>query len=247
MEGRTGNHASMTGRRTIWLAMAALLLPTLAFAGVPTVDPKVAETLARITAEGDTQFDFSPPPPQPPQPNYDGGWLADFFRWLALDGNGLVQALVWLLIATVVLAILYFTVPVIRETIDRWLRRAPKGKADDEPDWQPDHVQSRNLLAEADALAGEGRFAEAAHLLLGRSLEDIANRRPGLLKPALTARAIAGVEDLPGAARDALSRIVAAVERSRWALRAIDAGDWQAARTAYEAFAFGPHWRGASA
>ena len=248
MGGRTGNHANMTGRRTIGLALAALLLSVRAMAAAPAVDPKVAETLARIKAEGDTQFDFSPPPPpDPPRPPNDGGWLADFFSWLARDGNGLVQAMAWALIALVVFAILYMTVPVIRETIDRWLRRAPKDEADDEPGWQPDHVQSRNLLAEADALAADGRFDEAAHLLLGRSLEDIAKRRPGLLKPALTARAIAHVEDLPGAARDALSSIVAAVERSRWARRAIDAGDWQVARSSYEAFAFGPHWRGASA
>lgn len=228
--------------------MAALLLPVCAIAAPPAVDPKVAETLARLKAEGDTQFEFSPPPPpDPPRPPSDGGWLADFFSWLARDGNGLVQALAWALIALLVLAILYLTVPVIRETVDRWLRRAPKDETDDEPGWQPDHVQSRNLLAAADALAAEGRFAEAAHLLLGRSFEDIANRRPGLLKPALTARAIAHVEDLPGAVRDALSSIVAAVERSRWARRAIDAGDWQAARNSYEAFAFGPHWRSASA
>lgn len=248
MDGRTGNHARMTGRRTIWLTMALLLLPVRAIAAAPAVDPKVAETLARIKAEGDTQFEFSPPPPpDPPRPPSDGGWLGEFFRWLAQDGNGLVQALAWALIALVVCAVLYLTVPVIRETVDRWLRRAPKEADADEPGWQPDHVQSRNLLAEADALAAEGRFAEAAHLLLGRSLEDIAKRRPGLIKPALTARAIAHVEDLPGAARDALSSIVAAVERSRWARRAIDAGDWQAARSSYESFAFGPHWRGATA
>jgi hypothetical protein len=240
---RTGNHRPMTGRRTIGLAMAALLLPVRAVAA-PAVDPKVAAAVERIKAEGDTQFDFSPPPPpEPPEPQFDGGWLADFFTWLARDGNGLVQVLAYALIGLVVLAILYFTVPVVQETVDRWLRRAPKDAASDEPGWQPDHAQSRNLLAEADALAADGRYAEAAHLLLGRSLEDIANRRPGLIKPALTARAIAHVEDLPGAARDALTSIVAAVERSRWARRAIDAGDWQAARSSYETFAFGPHWR----
>ena len=113
----------------------------------------------------------------------------------------------------------------------------------DGDDWRPDAAQARDLLAEADALAAAGRFGDAAHLLLGRSLEDIASRRPGLLRPALTARAIAAENDLPGGARGAFNRIVAVVEQALWARRPIDAGDWTDARASYEDFAFGPHWR----
>ena len=114
----------------------------------------------------------------------------------------------------------------------------------------PDH---RHLFVRHVAIRGElDRFHRApidhigAHLLLGRSLEDIASRRPGLLRPALTARAIAVDEDLPGGARGAFGRIVAVVEQALWARRAIDAGDWTDARASYEDFAFGPHWRRAA-
>lgn len=234
----------MTGQRMAWLIGAALLLPSRTAAAV---DPAVARTLARIRAAGDTQTDFSaPPPPDPPDPA-SAQWLVDLFRWLAGDGNVWVKGVALALIAALMLAILYFTVPVVRETVDRWLRRMPKAAAPDAPGWQPDAANARNLLAEADALAAEGRFAEAAHLLLGRSVEDIAQRKPGLIKPALTARAIGNAQDLPGAAREALVRIVAAVERSRWARRTIDASDWADSRSAYEVFAFGPHWRGVAA
>jgi len=40
-------------------------------------------------------------------------------------------------------------------------------------------------LGDADALAAEGRFAEAAHLLLVRGVNrDFAAKRPGVLRPA---------------------------------------------------------------
>jgi hypothetical protein len=215
----------------------------------PAADPDVAKALTDLRADGGYQFDFPEPDPPPETPEWMRGLgqgLADFFNWLGGDGNLVVRGLAYLLIAVALLFVLYLTVPAVREWVDRFVRswRGPGGEEeDDQPGWQPDANASRNLLAEADALADAGRFGEAAHLLLGRSIEDIASRRPGLLKPALTARAIATVDDLPGAARTAFARIAEAVERSLWARRAIGQPDWQDARTAYEAFAFGPHWR----
>jgi hypothetical protein len=215
---------------------------------VPAADPDVAKALTDLRADGGYQFDFPEPDPPPETPEWMRGLgqgLADLFGWLGGDGNLVVRGLAYLLIAIALLFVLYLTVPAVREWVDRILRswRRPGVEEEERPGWQPDAHASRNLLAEADALANAGRFGEAAHLLLGRSIEDIASRRPGLLKPALTARAIATVDDLPGAVRDAFARIAEAVERSLWARRAIGANDWQDARTAYEAFAFGPHWR----
>lgn len=216
-------------------------------AAVSAADPDVAKALTDLRADGGYQFDFPEPDPPPETPEWLGAigrWLADAFGWLGGDGNIVVRGFAYLLIAVALLFVLYLTIPAVREWVDRLLRpRRGSSSEDEQPGWQPDTQASRNLLAEADALAADGRFGEAAHLLLGRSIEDIANRRPGLLKPALTARAIATVDDLPGAARTAFARIAEAVERSLWARRAIGQPDWQDARTAYEAFAFGPHWR----
>lgn len=209
------------------------------------VDPAIADALAEVKAEGGYQFRIKAAPP-PREPSWLGRLLGDFFEWLGKGGLPLVKALGWLLIAALALFLLYLFVPVVRDTVDgaiARLRGRSSSAEDDDSHWQPDHVAARNLLAEADALAAAGRFDEAVHLLLGRSLEDIQSRRPGLLKPALTARAIAAMRDLPEVARTAFAAIAEAVERSRWARRALAEPDWHQARASYESFAFGEHWR----
>ena len=219
--------------------------PVLAKAAAPgnaAMDARIGAAVERIQSDDSYQLEF-PPPPTPPQvPD----WLRGFFDWLSSAGQWFVYTIAGLLILSAVLFILYLTVPSVRDAVDR-LRARFRRKADDGADagdWAPDHAAARNLLAEADALARDGRFAEAVHLLMGRSVEDIARRRPGVLKPALTARCIALLDDLPPPARAAFGRIAAAVERGLWARQVIAAPEWDDARTAYEDFAFGAHWRG---
>jgi len=85
-------------------------------------------------------------------------------------------------------------------------------------------------------------FDEAAHLLLFRSIDDIEDRRPRLVRPALTARDIAALDAVPPAARGAFSQIGSAVERSLFGGQALDAAAFVACRAAYEAFAFDKAW-----
>jgi hypothetical protein len=208
------------------------------------VDPAVRAELERLRADGGYQLDLPAIQPPPPTPS----WLrhiGDFLQWLGGDGQWLAYTAAAFLAAIALLFVLYLTVPAVREAIDRLLRRRHDDGAAAEAAWQPDHGAAHDLLAEADALAAAGRYAEAAHLLLGRSLEDIASRRPGLLRPAYTARAIRALEEIPAAARDCLSGIVTVVERGIWARRPVDADDWREARSAYEGFVFGPHWKAA--
>jgi len=108
--------------------------------------------------------------------------------------------------------------------------------------WRPEEKAARALLAEADAMAAAGRYDEAARLLLHRSLEDIAARRPTLLRPALTSREIAGVPSLPDAVRGAFAAMAAPVERSLFGGRALDSAAWQEARAAYGDFALSKAW-----
>ena len=92
-------------------------------------------------------------------------------------------------------------------------------------------------MEEADRLAGEGRFEEATHLLLQRSVNQIATAQPGWVEPSTTARELAALQALPHSARSAFGTIAERVERSLFALRSLDRGDWETARAAYAEFA----------
>jgi hypothetical protein len=100
-----------------------------------------------------------------------------------------------------------------------------------------DRTAALALLEDTDALAAEGRFGEAARLLLQRSVHHIASSRPEWLTPSSTAREIGAIAGLSGAAQQAFAVIAREVERSLYGLRALAAEDWQRARAAYAAFA----------
>lgn len=176
-----------------------------------------------------------PPPPAPP------AWLKALGEWLAwlfgAAGRFLGQfgpAVPWIVGgALVVLAALLAWR--LREPIMASLGRAKPVAA--EPEWQPDVQAALALLEDADRLAAEGRFDEATHLLLQRSVGQIAVARPDWLDPSSTAREIAALPALPEPARHAFGVIAERVERSLFALRRLSADDWQAARAAYADFA----------
>jgi hypothetical protein len=185
---------------------------------------------------GDIQFAPLPPytPPEPP------GWL----KWLGellrrlLEPLGKLLGVSWpvmekLLIAFAALLVLFLVWRLLQPLLSR-LRLPARGV---EPEWGPDRNAAVALLEEADRLAAEGRYGEAAHLLLQRSVEHIAAARPEWLLPASTAREIAAFPMLSERARRAFAEISARVERSLFALRDLDAGDWRAARAAYADFA----------
>lgn len=178
----------------------------------------------------------TPPPSKPP------GWLEAFFDWLGRILSPVGEALglgwpvlKWALIAIAVAALAFLAWRVLGPIIGwKVLRRA---HAEDEADWTPASHEALALLANADRLAAEGRFDEATHLLLRRSVGQIAAARPEWVEPATTARELARFEALPDSARRAFATIAERVERSLFALRALGAEDWQAARAAYADFA----------
>ena len=196
----------------------------------------------QLRADGDIQFApvKVPPPPEPPQ------WWQDFVEWLGqllrpvgefLGSLGELiglsgQAMLWLLLA--VAAVL---VALLLWRLAGDLRLGRKPPADKPSEWTPDEGDALALLEDADRLAAQGRFDEATHLLLKRSIGQIAAARPGLLEPSSTAREIAALAALSERARTAFGLIAARVERSLFALRSLSAEDWQAARAAYADFA----------
>ncbi|HYE26805.1 MAG TPA: DUF4129 domain-containing protein [Allosphingosinicella sp.] len=211
-----------------------------------------------LKADPSIQFSLppEPPPPQPPR------WLRDFIEWLdwALRPLGRLidwissfmpdapyaRIFLWTVLAGAALALgvaLYR-----RLRYGEWRLPWRRGAAADLPEteeetWSPEAAPARSWLREADALAAEGRYAEAVHHLLFRSIEDIGRRRPRLVRPALTSRELAAAEALPPPARSLFARIAGLVERSLFGGRAVDAGDWTAARAAYADLVLPGTWR----
>ncbi len=143
--------------------------------------------------------------------------------------------LFWVIIGLAVLGLAYaawrFTEPMRLG----WQRKQAIARAEEE--WVPDQAEALALLEDADALAREGRFDEATHLLLRRSVQQIADARPDWVGRASTAREIGAISALPDKARNTFAQISSLVERSLFALRTLSADDWQAARAAYAEFA----------
>jgi hypothetical protein len=115
------------------------------------------------------------------------------------------------------------------------LRRKPKVLT--EPEWRPSAARARTLLEDADRLAAAGRYGEAVRLILFRSIEDIDERWPGQVRPALTSRDISALEILPGSARQTFSGIARVVEHSLFGGRPVSAEGFAQCRGAYETFA----------
>lgn len=185
------------------------------------------------------QFQPVPPPPEvPPAP--PPGWLKALGEALGdilgPIGKALglsVPFLQWLVLGIAGLAVLYALYRIVRGFIER-----PRPAATtEEAEWVPERSEALALLDDADRLAAEGRFDEATHLLLRRSVQQIAAARPDWVRTASTAREIAAIAALPGAARSAFALIAGRVERSLFALTALTADDWHAARAAYAEFA----------
>jgi hypothetical protein len=211
-----------------------------------------------VRAASDIQYAPVKVPEQSPPPE----WLQRFFKWLGevlepfgdflanvfgsigrfLGVSG--QVIMWSTLALAATLIVYL----LWRTFAPMLANAPRGgPGETAPEWAPDARQALALLEDADKLAAEGRFEEATHLLLKRSVGQIVEARPGLLEPSSTAREIAELPDLSHGARSAFGVIAERVERSLFALRSLSAEDWQAARAAYAEFALAGPRLGAAA
>ncbi len=194
-----------------------------------------AEAHRQLRADSAIQFDLQPfTPPKPP------AWLKALGQLIEAI-MPLLQVLFWIAVA---MAVLFLFVMLARRVQDgEWSwRRSPRPEPE-EQSWQPEEAPARALLGEADALAEAGRYAEAAHLLLYRSIEDIDRRRPALVRPALTSRDIAAAPVLPIGPKRSFAEIVMMVERSLFGGRVLDEGDWRACRAAYSEFAFASGWK----
>lgn len=231
--------------------MGAQVIPFLAAAG-----DRLAAAHRRLVAGGDVQLRLRAQDP----PREAPAWLRSFFRWLGellkpvgrllrwllsfLPDAPVARAILWVVLAAFAAAILWAVAERLRR--GEWRlprRRARVAAVAAEEEWSPEAARTRGWLQEADALAAEGRYAEAAHHLLHRSIEDLARRRPQLVRPALTSRELAAAPVVPPAARGLFASIAGLVERSLFGGRAVGPDDWRGARAAYADYALPGAWR----
>lgn len=172
----------------------------------------------------------------PPQPPPLAPWLIDLLEKLRFLAPALKVVLWGALIAAAALIVWL----VVREFIG-----APRGKRrkTSAPAFlKPDETAAKALLDDAERLAAEQRYAEAAHILLSRSVEAMNARRPGTVRAALTGRDLCRAPGIPDEPRDAFTRLCGVVELSLFGGRAIDAALFARCRDDYTTFAFSKAW-----
>jgi hypothetical protein len=219
---------------------------------------KFAEAYKSLRADPSIQFNLTPakPPPEPPAwLKALGRWLdhyvfepiGRFLTWLGsfLPDAPYARIILWTVLILAALALAWAIYNRLRFGGWRFKlpRLAPATDIAAEEEWAPEEAPARSWLEEADALARDGRYAEAVHHLLFRSIEDIARRRPNLVRPALTSREIGASEGIPSRARELFAAIARLVERSLFGGRPVGEDDWLQARGAYSDFALAGAWR----
>ena len=219
---------------------------------------KFAEAYKGLRADSSIQFNLTPSKPQPKPPAWVealGRWLqhyvfepiGKFLTWLGsfLPDAPYARIILWTVLALAGLVLLWAVYNRLR--FGEWRLRLPRlvpvQDVAAEEEWVPEEAPARSWLEEADALAREGRYAEAVHHLLFRSIEDIGKRRPNIVRPALTSREIGAAEAIPSRARELFAAIARLVERSLFGGRPVGENDWLEARGAYSDFALAGAWR----
>ncbi|HEY1416707.1 MAG TPA: DUF4129 domain-containing protein [Myxococcaceae bacterium] len=145
--------------------------------------------------------------------------IVALLRWLGL--GGVAAQLVRLVgVGVAVLAVLLFVA---------WLGRrlAERGDSGSTAEGVSAPTLDAGLLLDAEALAAQGRYGEAIHLLLLRTFEVLARRMGSRLAPGMTAREAVARLTLPGPARPALADLVEAAETTTFAGRAASESDYQ--------------------
>ena len=172
-------------------------------------------------------------------------WLGDLFapvgkllRWIGhlMPDAPYARIILWLLLIAAATWVLWLLYQHLFPQHVRQRRALPSAEAETD-EGRPDIAAARGWLQEADALAAEGRYGEAVHHLLIRSIEDVGKRRPQLLRPAITSRDIAAASAIPAVPRTIFARIAALVVRILLCGQPVGHDDWSACRAAYSDFA----------
>lgn len=227
-------------KKIIPLSLGALSLSVFAMA--QSAD-RFDDAFRAMKRDDKLQFEL-PPAPEPPKLD----WLEKFFEGLAAFIELILPVLkiiFYVGLGVVIALILYAIAKVVYET--RFKREAKEIIEDIPPPlYVPDQDQARILLEDVDALAAEGRFEEAVHELLFRSIQDIDIRRPNTIRRSLTSREIAALTILTPETRQAFAAIGGVVETSYFGGKKIGREEFDISRAAYAQFAQKSAWKQAA-
>jgi hypothetical protein len=200
----------------------------------------LAAAHSQLLGDSDLQFRFGAF-----MPEKTPDWLAPLLRFISAIAP-VMKVVFWCLVAALAAYLLFLA------GRELWLRRGTWARAEpaarpEWPEWRPAKADAELLLSDADNLASQGKYDEAVHLILLRSIQDIGRHRPVAVKPALTSREISLLGSLPESARHAFATIARAVERSLFGGLDVTATEFRACRDEYERFAFSETWSGSGA
>ena len=177
------------------------------------------------------QYDLADPIPRKP-PSAFSRWIGQFFEAIFSFLAPFLEIAFWLGVGALGIGAIYLIGRALYET--RFALPAKKDKDVEEiPLYQPAAAQARILLEEVDKLAAEGRYGEAVHTLLFRSIQDIDRNRPNVVRRSLTAREIGSLSVLTVGARNAFSTIAGVSELAHFGGVRVNKAGFETARAAY--------------
>jgi hypothetical protein len=200
-------------------------------------DSAFARAHAALLGQHDLQFKFAAIiPPKTPE------WLKAVGQVIAKVLVAIAPAFKYIFWGGLIIGLALIVYFVARELLGLHLPGA-RQKAEAPPpltsDWRPPVARVRTLLRDADELAAQGRFAEAVHLLLFRSIDDIDERWPNTVSPSLTSRDIAAHTGLSELARRTFMAIAGIVEANVFGGAAVGEAEFAECRRAYADFGLG--------
>lgn len=177
------------------------------------------------------QFELAEPIPRKPASAFEK-WLGRVLESIFSVLGPLLRIIFYLGAGALVLGALYLIARALYET--RYAKHVKKKPEEqDVPLYQPAEAQARILLDEVDKLAAEGRYGEAVHTLLFRSIQDIDRNRPNIVRRSLTAREIGSLPVLTVDARTAFSTIAGVSELAHFGGVSVNKAGFETARKAY--------------
>lgn len=203
-----------------------------------TIDTPIAQTDAdieqayRAVKRDDAyQYELADPIPRRPPSAFEKA-LGRFFDVIFSFLAPLLEIIFWLGLGVLGMGALYLIGRAVYET--RFA--VPKKETEESPEvplYQPAQAQARILLDEVDKLAAEGRYGEAVHTLLFRSIQDIDRNRPNVVHRSLTSREIGSLSVLTAKARTAFSTIAGVSELAHFGGISVNKSGFETARSAY--------------